>query len=78
MPRRFSRTTYGASAGHLGEKWGEKNGTTDLLGEIVDLRDERALLEVHFSTVSLEIVDRALVQLCLRSAYPFETTDVFA
>ena len=39
----------------------EKQTNTDLLGEIVDLRDERALLEVHFSTVSLEIVDRALV-----------------
>lgn len=36
------------------------------------------MLEVHLSTMPLEIVDRALVQLRLRTTYPFETTDVFA
>ncbi len=56
----------------------EKGNETDLFGEIIDLGDQRALLNVHFSPMLLEIADRASVHLSLRSADAFKTTDILA
>ncbi len=72
MPSRFSMTTYAVSTMDR-----PKGSNTDLICEIFDLGHEFAMLDVHFSTVLLEIVDRALVQRRLRTPYPFKSTEVF-
>jgi len=50
----------------------------DLIGEVVDLRDERALLDVHLAPVPLELAHRARVHLGLRAGDALQPTDVFA